>query len=58
LQQGCRTIHQAFKATLQRADELGCQRGERTPWASTVRACQQLLRMADGLWTFLEIEGF
>jgi transposase len=57
VQQGCQPIRQAFVATLQRVVELGCQRGERTPWAKTVRTCQQILQVADGLWTFLEIEG-
>ena len=57
LQQGCRPIRQALEATLQRVVELGAQRGERTPWAKTVRTCQQLLQVADSLWTFLEIEG-
>ena len=42
LQQSCQPIRQAFEATLQRVVELGAQRGERTPWASTVRTCQQL----------------
>ncbi len=37
--------------------DLGCQRGERTPWAKTVRTCHKLLPVADGLWTFLEIDG-
>jgi hypothetical protein len=37
--------------------ELGYQRGERTPWAKTVRTCQQILQLADGLWTFLETRG-
>ena len=53
----CRPIRQAFVATLQRVVELGYQRGERTPWAKTVRTCQQLLQVADGLWTFLKIAG-
>jgi transposase len=57
LQQSCRPIRQAFVSTLQQVVELGAQRGERTPWASTVRTSQQLLKVADGLWTFLEIEG-
>ena len=57
LQQGCRPIRQAFVGTLQRVVELGYQRGERTPWAKTVGTCRQLLQVADGLWTFLEIEG-
>ncbi|MDM7938095.1 MAG: IS66 family transposase [Cyanobium sp. CZS 48M] len=57
LQQSCRPIRQAFVASLQRVVELGYQRGERTPWVSTVRTCQQLLKVADGLWTFLAIEG-
>ncbi|WP_259719747.1 transposase [Synechococcus sp. CS-1328] len=57
LQQGCRPIRQASVGTLQRVVELGCQRGERTPWAKTVGTCRQLLQVADGLWTFLEIEG-
>jgi transposase len=42
---------------LQRVVELGVQRGERTPWAQTVRTCQEILLVADALWTFLEIEG-
>jgi len=57
LQQGCWPIRQAFVATLQRVVVLGYQRGERTPWAKTVRTCLQLLQVADGLWTFLEKEG-
>lgn len=56
-QQSCRPIHQAFEAALQRVVELGYQRGERSPWASTVRTCQHLLKVADGLWTFLETRG-
>ena len=57
LQQSCRPIRQAFETTLQQVVELGYQRGERTPWASTVRTCQQLQKVTDGLWTFLENEG-
>ena len=36
---------------------LGVERRERTPWAKTVRTCQQLHSVAAGLWTSLEIEG-
>ncbi len=57
LQQSCRPIRQAFETTLQRVVELGYQRGERTPWASTVRTCQQLQKVRGGLWTFLETRG-
>lgn len=57
LQHTSRPIRQAFEATLQRVVELGCQRGERTPWASTVRTCQKLLNVRGALWTFLEMEG-
>jgi transposase len=57
LQQSCRPIRQTFETTLQRVVELGYQRGERTPWASTVRTCQQLQKVTGGLWTFLENEG-
>jgi hypothetical protein len=57
LQQGCRPIPQAFEVALQRVVELGCQRGERTPWAKTVRTAQQILQLADGLWAFMEMEG-
>jgi transposase len=57
LQQGCRPIRQAFVAALQRVVELGCERGEQTPWAKTVRTCDQLLQRSDGLWTFLEVQG-
>jgi transposase len=57
LQQRCRPIRQSFEATLQRVVELGVQRGERTPWAKTVRTAQQILQVADALWTFLETPG-
>ena len=52
LRQRCRPIRQAFEARLQQVVELGYQRGERTPWAKTVRTAQQILQLADGLWTF------
>jgi transposase len=42
---------------LQRVVEQGAQRGERTPWASTVRTCQQLQKVTGGLWTVLETRG-
>ena len=57
LQHSSQPIRLAFEATLQQVVELGNQHGERTPWASTVRTCQQLLKVADALWNFLEIEG-
>ncbi|MFM7674371.1 MAG: IS66 family transposase, partial [Synechococcus sp.] len=57
LQHSSRSVRQAFVATLQRVVDLGCKRGERTPWASTVRTCQQLLQRSDALWTFLETRG-
>ena len=57
LQQSCRTIRQAFETTLQQVVELGYPRCERTPWASTVRTCQQLQKVRGGLWTFLETRG-
>ena len=57
LQQSCRPIRQAFETTLQQVVELGYQRGERTPWAGTVRTCQQLQKVRGGLWTFLETRG-
>ena len=57
MRQRCRPIRQAFEARLQQVVELGYQRGERTPWAKTVRTCQQILQLADGLWTFLETRG-
>ena len=65
LQQSCRPIRQAFVvadfraavATLQQVVELGAQRRERTPWASTVRTCRKLLKVTGALWTFLETRG-
>ena len=56
LQQCCRPIRREFQATLQRVVHLGCERGERTPWARTVRTCQQLLQRSEALWTFLDIQ--
>jgi transposase len=57
LQQDCRPIRQGFGTTLQRVVELGYPRCERTPWASTVRTCQQLQKVRGGFWTLLENEG-
>jgi transposase len=57
LQQNSQPIRQRFVATLQRVVELGCQCSERTPWARTVRTCQQILQRSDALWTFLETPG-
>jgi transposase len=57
LQQCCRPIRQAFEAALQRVVDLGYRRGERTPWARTVRTCSQLLQRSEALWTFLDIQG-
>lgn len=51
------SIRQAFVARLQRVVELDSQRVERTPWSKTVWTCRQLLQVADGFWTFLEVEG-
>ena len=57
VQQASRAIRKGFMAVLERIVALGVTRGERTPWAKTVRTCQQLHSVAAGLWTFLEIEG-
>ena len=57
LQRSCQPIRLAFEQTLQRVVELGCQRKERSPWARTVRTCQQLLKQKQALWTFLETPG-
>jgi hypothetical protein len=37
--------------------DLGSQRGEKTPWAKTMRSCHKLLKQKEALWTFLEIQG-
>ncbi len=47
-------IRQAFEAKLREVSDLGFAKGEKTPWASTVRTCRQILRVAPALWTFLE----
>ncbi len=54
LQQSCRLIRQHFEGTLQRVVDLGLARKERTPWAQTVRTCQQLLQRKEAVWTFLD----
>jgi transposase len=53
----CRPIRLAFEQALRQVVDLGCQRGEQTPWAKTVRTCRQLLQRKEALWTFLEIQG-
>lgn len=57
LQRSCQPIRLAFEQTLQRVVELGCQRKEQSPWARTVRTCQQLLNQKQARWTFLEHPG-
>jgi transposase/uncharacterized coiled-coil protein SlyX len=57
LQLNCRPIRQHFESTLQQVVDLGFARKERTPWAQTVRTCQQLLLRKEALWTFLEVKG-
>jgi transposase len=57
LQHGCWPIREQFEQTLQRVVEVGCEKGERTPWAQTVRTCQQLNPRKQALWTFLEKAG-
>ena len=57
LQLSCRPFRQHFEGTLQRVVDLGLAPKERTPWAQTVRTCQQLLLRKEALWTFLEIHG-
>ena len=57
LQLSCRPLRQHFEGTLQRVVDLGFAPKERTPWAQTVRTCQQLLLRKEALWTFLEVHG-
>jgi transposase len=47
-------IRQAFEAKLKEVSDLGFAKGEKTPWASTVRTCRQMLKVAPALWTFLK----
>ena len=46
-------IRQALETTLREVSDLGFSKGEKTPWASTVRTCRQILNVAPALWTFL-----
>ena len=39
-QHRCQPIRLAFEGTLEQVVDLGCERGERTPWAQTVRCCR------------------
>jgi transposase len=57
LQRSSQPLRLAFEQTLQRVVELGCQKGEQSPWAKTVRTCQQLANQKQALWTFLEHPG-
>jgi hypothetical protein len=47
-------IRQVFEERLQWVSELGFRKGEKTPWATTVRTCRQILSLAPALWTFLD----
>lgn len=57
LQQACWPIRLAFEQILERVVALGCQKGEKTPWARTVRTCRQLQKQSQAFWTFLEQQG-
>ena len=57
LRRSCQPIRLAFEQTLQRVVELGCQKGEQSPWGKTVRTCQQLLKHKQALWSVLEHPG-
>jgi hypothetical protein len=57
LQQHCGRIRRQFEDTLQRVSDLGFVAGEKTPWASTVRTCRQILAVAPALWSFLAVPG-
>jgi transposase len=57
LQRACQPIRLAFEQTLQRVVELGCQKGEHSPWGKTVLTCQQLANQKQALLTFLEHPG-
>ena len=47
-------IRQAIETTLQEVSDLGFAKGDTTPWATTVRTCRQILKVAPALWTFLD----
>ena len=47
-------IRQAFEVKLKEVSDLGFARGEKTPWACTVRTCRQMLKVEPALWTFLD----
>jgi len=57
LQHSSRPIRQAFETTLRQVVELGAQRSDRTPWASSMRNSRKLLKVTGALWTFLETSG-
>jgi transposase len=46
-------IRQAIETTLREVSDLGFVKGEKTPWATTVRTCRQILKVAPALWTIL-----
>ncbi len=47
-------IHQAIETTLKEVSDLGFIKGETTSWATTMRTCRQILKIAPDLWTFLD----
>ena len=47
-------IRQEIETVLCQANDLGFAKGEKLPWASTVRSCREILKVAPALWTFLE----
>ncbi len=47
-------IRQAIETTLREVSDLGVAKGEKTPGATTVRTCRQILKVALALWSFLD----
>ncbi|MFN7677771.1 MAG: hypothetical protein ACK5QW_04135 [Cyanobacteriota bacterium] len=46
-------IRQAIETTQREVSDLGFLQGEKTPWASTMRTCRQIRKVAPALWTVL-----
>jgi transposase len=47
-------IRQALETTVREVSDLGFAKGEKTPWASTVRTCRQILNVAPAMAFLVE----
>lgn len=50
-------LRTSIKTLLSEAAQTTLNKGDKSPWAKTVRTCRQLLKVEPALWLFTKVEG-